>query len=283
MRIFNYSYKPLVFIFSVILIAACEPEPKTEEPKKEAKTSIDDDKVTPQLHYTLVNVVPHDSSAFTEGLVFHEGNLYESTGAPNNMPNTRSTIGIVNTSTGKLDVKIEIDRKTYFGEGIQILNGKIYQLTYQNQTGFVYSLKNFKQIAQFSYPNKEGWGLTTDGSQLIMSDGSSTLTYIDPETYQITKKQVVTELGYEVFSLNELEYVDGFIYANIWMTNRIVKINEKSGEVVAAADLTHLYEQAAKRYPALNEMNGIAYEPKTKHFFVTGKMWATMFELQLSE
>lgn len=267
---------------AALIFLGCKEEVKTESKPTQNTSSAELDKVTPELHYSLVSVLPHDSSAFTEGLLFNDGKLYESTGAPNNIAGTRSTVGIVDLKTGKLDVKIEIDRNTYFGEGIQILNGKIFQLTYQNQICFVYNLKNFKQVAQFNYPNKEGWGLTTDGKELIMSDGSSQLTYIDVDSYQITKKQIVSEQGYEVFNLNELEYVDGYIYANVWMTNRIVKIDASTGNVIAAADLTALVEQARKRNANISEMNGIAYNPQNKHFYITGKMWSSMYELQFA-
>lgn len=282
--------KQLISARTILCVAALFGLIACNEPVKEKQTSNQpetaqqpEEEVVPALQFSLVKVHPHDSSAFTEGLFFYQGKLYESTGSPNNIPSTRSTIGIVNKSTGILDVKIEIDKRTYFGEGAQIVNGKLFQLTYQNQTGFVYDAKTFKKLSQFNYPNKEGWGLTTDGTSLIMSDGSSQITFIDPDNFAITKKLIVTESGYECFNLNELEYLEGFIYANIWMTNRIVKIDAATGKIVASADMSNLFEQARRRYPALSEMNGIAYDPESKHFFVTGKMWATMYELDFTK
>jgi glutamine cyclotransferase len=255
-------------------------EPTTHQaetkPVKEAEI-----KETPSIQYTLVARHPHDTTAYTEGLLMHEGKLYESTGAPTHLAQTRSTIGLVDRQTGKLQIKAEIDRKIYFGEGMLILNNKVYQLTYQNQVGFIYDFKNFNRIGQFSYQNKEGWGMTTEGKHLIFSDGTCNLTFLDPETLQQVKTLAVTEGGYEVYQLNELEYINGFIYANIWMTNRIVKIDPANGQVVAALDLTPLFEQSKTRYAGLNEMNGIAFDVSTGNVLVTGKLWPDLYELKL--
>jgi len=247
----------------------------------EKKVALDEDTETPVLSYSVVAVHRHDSSAYTEGLFFNEGKLYESTGAASNVPGTRSTIGLADLKSGKLNVKVELDKDTYFGEGIQVLDNKIYMLTYTNQTCFVFDAKNYNRINQFSYPNKEGWGMTTDGEQLIFSDGTCNLTFVSPQTFSVVKTMPVTEGGYELVHLNELEYVNGFIYANVWLTNRIVKIDAATGKVVAALDLNSLTEQARKRYPNQHEMNGIAVNPETGHLFVTGKMWTSVYELKL--
>jgi len=238
-------------------------------------------KVTPLLTYTIVTTHPHDVTAYTEGLLFYEGQLFESTGAPTHLSQTRSAVGIVDLNTGKFDKKIEIDRKIYFGEGILVLNNKLYQLTYQNQIAFIYDVKNFKQIGQFKYQNREGWGLTTEGQHLIMSDGTSVLTYLDPQNYSQVRQLEVTENGYAVDHLNELEYVNGFIYANVWLTNRIVKIDPSNGEVVGAIDCTRLFEMAAKKDGGLNELNGIAYNPANGHLYLTGKLWPEIYEISL--
>lgn len=139
------------------------------------------------IEYSVNRTYPHSIDSYTEGLLFHDNKLFESTGSPENYPNTRSVIGIVDLKTGSIDVKIEIDRNKYFGEGILIFNNKLYQLTYKNQLGFIYDLQSFKQIRTFNYSNIEGWGMTTDGSSIIMSDGTNFLTYWDPDSLQLKK------------------------------------------------------------------------------------------------
>lgn len=235
----------------------------------------------PQIHYSIINRHPHDVTAFTEGFLFHEGMLLESTGSPDNLPETESVIGIVDLKTGKIDKKVELDRDIYFGEGIVVLNNKLYQLTYKNQIGFYYDAKTFKKLGQFNYENKEGWGMTTDGSSLIMSDGTHQLTYLDPFSLKPSKKLTVTENDFFVQHLNELEYVDGFIYANIWLTNSIVKIDASTGKVVGKMDLTGLTNEVKVTHPQIAELNGIAYNPENGHLYVTGKMWPTTYELKL--
>lgn len=260
------------------LITACGTEHPTAPEKK---VVVEEEPETPSLSYSVVAVHNHDSSAYTEGLYFDQGKLFESTGAASNVPGTRSTIGIVDRKKGQLQVKVELDKSTYFGEGIQVFENKIYMLTYTNQTCFVFDAKTYNRINQFSYPNKEGWGMTTDGKQLIFSDGTCNLTFVSPDNFSVLKTLPVTEGGYELLNLNELEFVNGFIYANVWLTNRIVKIDASNGKVVATLDLTSLVERARKRYPNQHELNGIAIDPATGHLFVTGKMWAVLYELKL--
>jgi glutamine cyclotransferase len=180
---------------------------------------------TPIINYAVTHYFAHDTSLFTEGLLFHNGQLFESTGSPDELPQTKSVVGISDLETGKFNTKIEIDKSKFFGEGIVFLNNKLYQLTYKNQVGFIYDAKTFKQIGQFKYSNKEGWSLTTDGTYLIMSDGTNNLTYLDPVNFSPIKTLSVTEKGYPVDKLNELECIKGFIYANIWMSDFIVKID----------------------------------------------------------
>ncbi|PSK90624.1 glutaminyl-peptide cyclotransferase [Taibaiella chishuiensis] len=223
---------------------------------------------------------PHDTTLFVEGFLVHEGKVYESTGAPDNIPFTRSLIGILNLKTGKLDEKIEIDRNIYFGEGIVLLNNKIYQLTYQNQKGFIYDATTFKRTGEFSYANKEGWGFTTDGQKLIMSDGSATLTFLNPDNQQVTGTLTVKENGNPVNNLNELEYIKGFIYANIWMTNYIVKIDPATGNIVGKLNMNDLSNDARTKYRNAQEMNGIAYDAAADKIYVTGKMWPTIYEVE---
>jgi glutaminyl-peptide cyclotransferase len=246
-------------------------------------TSTPPRKNVPKIEYQVIRSYPHDVTAFTEGFLFNNGQLYESTGAPEDMPQTRSLFGVVDLATGKIDVKAEIDRKKYFGEGISILNGKVYQLTYQTKKGFVYDATTFKQLSEFSFSNNEGWGMTTDGTNLIMSDGTNQLTYLNPSTLQVVKTLSVTENGYAKDYVNELEYVDGFVYANIWPSNVIVKINLADGTVVGSADMSALANEARAINPNSCEMNGIAYNPATGTFLLTGKMWPKIYEVSFGK
>jgi glutaminyl-peptide cyclotransferase len=270
-------------IAAIVLMSACSAlffsceDAKMEEPTTVQPKS----KPTPLISYSLVNTFPHDTVSFTEGFLFHEGKLFESSGGMDYLPQSRSAFGIVDLEKGKWDVKAELDKTTFFGEGIVVLKDKIYQVTYHNQTGFVYDAKTFKKINQFNYRNKEGWGLTTDGKYIIMSDGTFNLTYFDPETLQEVKVVAVTESGYGFDHLNELEYIKGFIYANVWMTNNIVKINPETGEVVGRIELDELTIKAKAKNPRSLEMNGIAYDSISDKLLVTGKMWPYIYEIKM--
>ncbi len=233
------------------------------------------------MNYEVVNTFPHDTSAFTEGLLLHQGQLYESTGSPTEMPRTRSLIGTVDLKTGKINEKIELDRSKYFGEGMVILHDKIYQLTYTTKVGFVYDAKTFKKLQEFTFPSQEGWGLTTDGTHLIMSDGTSQLTYLDPTTFK-TVKTLQVKFNYDpLVNLNELEYIKGVIYANIYTTNSIVRIDEATGQATGILDLTALTNQVKSKYPSALELNGIAFNQAAGTIYVTGKFWPSIFELKI--
>lgn len=236
-------------------------------------------KYVPVLNYSLTNSYPHDMNAFTEGFVFHNKELYESTGATPELAQTRSLFGVVDLKTGIINKKVELDRQKYFGEGIAFLNGKVYQLTYKTKIGFVYDASTFKKSGQFVLPTEEGWGLTTDGKRLIMSDGTNTLTYLDPATLQVVRSLPVSENNYAKDYLNELEYINGYIYANVWTTNTIVKIDTASGKVVAKLDLTSLANEAKNLHRGSLEMNGIAFDSISKKVYVTGKMWPKIYEI----
>ncbi|MES2761275.1 MAG: glutaminyl-peptide cyclotransferase [Bacteroidota bacterium] len=274
----KYNIKSFLYIISgVALLSSCEPDKPNEVVPP---TVVKEVPAIPAINFSLVNQYPHDITSFTEGLLFHDNKLFESTGAPDNSPQTRSLFGTVDMKTGKIDVKAEIDRNIYFGEGIVALNGKIFQVTWKNQTGFIYDAKTFKNIGKFSYTNREGWGLTTDGKSLIMSDGTSYLTYIDPVSFNVTKRLDVAENGYVLEHLNELEYIKGFIYANVWMTNTIVKIDPNTGDVVGKMDLSDLSYQSKTQNPNALEMNGIAYDSISDKILVTGKFWPTIYEIK---
>lgn len=237
---------------------------------------------TPVINYTVTNYFAHDTSLFTEGFLFHNEQLFESTGSPKELLQTKSLIGITDLATGKFDVKIEIDKNKYFGEGIVFFKNKLYQLTYTNQFGFIYDGKTFKEVGQFKYSNIEGWGLTTDGISLIMSDGTSKLTYLDPEKLTPLKTLEITEQGYPIDKLNELEFIKGFLYANIWKNDIIVKIDPSSGHVVGKLDMSSLTSEAKRINPNAEVLNGIAYDSTTDKIYVTGKLWPTIYQIQFA-
>lgn len=264
----------ICILILVSIISGCK---DNSQPKKKRKSPND----IPQIYYTVVNEFPHSTKSFTEGLLFHNKDLFESTGSPENLPETKSVFGILNLETGEIDVKQELNRNKYFGEGIAIFNNKVYQLTYHKQTCFVYDLETFENVAKFIYPNKEGWGLTTDGKNLIMSDGTDELSYINPENFEIIKTLNVAANNYAIDYLNELEYIKGYIYANVWPTNKIIRIDPKNGHVIGIMDLTSLQAIALSNNPEIDVTNGIAYDSITGNIFITGKMWSKIYELEI--
>jgi glutamine cyclotransferase len=266
-----------VIVLTIASCSSCDPELKKDP---DIKVVVDEKPAIPTLEYTIVSTLPHDTTAYTEGLLIHDNKLFESTGSPDHMPEIKSVLGIVDMKTGKLDAKIELDKKVYpFGEGMVILNGKIYQVTYKEQTGFIYDLKTYKKISQFNYANAEGWGLTTDGTHVIMSDGSNKLTYFDQDMKPL-KTLEITENGYASEGLNELEYIKGFIYANVWMTGFVVKIDPKTGNVVAKINFTPINYDIREGQPNRQEMNGIAYDSIGDKIYITGKLWPKIYEVK---
>jgi len=221
----------------------------------------------------VVNVYPHDPEAYTQGLVFHEGFLYEGTGLRGH-----STIRKVELKTGKI-LKSHRLPPEYFGEGIVIFGNKVIQLTWQSHTGFIYDLQSFRLLGTFSYPT-EGWGITCDGKYLIMSNGTATLFFLDPQTYKIMKQTEVRDRGNIVQNINELEYIKGEIYANVWGTSYIVRISPRTGQVLGWVDLRSLYQYVGTGRN-IDVLNGIAYDAKNDRLFVTGKYWPNIFEIRL--
>lgn len=268
----------LSLVVTSLIISSCNP---TDKPKEVVTPPVEiNEPEIAAINFSVVKEYPHDMTSFTEGFLFHNNKLFESTGASPGLPQTRSLFGIVDTATGKIDVKAELDKTIYFGEGMVILKGKVFQVTYKNQKGFIYDAKNFKNLGEFSYTNKEGWGLTTDGKSIIMSDGTSYLTYIDPDSFKVTRILEVAENDRIVENLNELEFIKGFIYSNIWMTNTIVKIDPSTGDVVGKMDLSDLAYQSKTKNPDALEMNGIAYDSISNKVLVTGKLWPTIYEIK---
>lgn len=278
-KYYKMNYLKIITAFVIAsILSSCETD-KPKDIKKIDTSTVIEVPQTPVISYSLVNTYPHDINAFTEGFLFYEGKLFESTGAPENLPLTKSLFGIVDLKNGKIDTKVEIDKSIYFGEGISILNNKIYQLTYKNQTAFVYDVKTYKQIGKFSFQNKEGWGLTNDGKNLIMSDGSNYLTFFD-QNFNVTKTLDVSENGYAVDYLNELEYIKGYIYANIYQSHEIVKIDPATGNVVGKIDITNLFQTSKTKNINSLETNGIAFDSISNKVLVTGKMWPNIYEIQ---
>ncbi len=227
---------------------------------------------TPVQGYKILNTYLHDPTAFTEGLLFKDGFLYESTGQ-----NGSSDVRKVNLETGAVIEKHPLPADK-FGEGLSYLNGNFYQLTWLSKTAYVYS-SSLKLLKTLPY-DTQGWGLTTDGKSLIQSDGSSTIYYRNASNFKIVKRFKVTDAGKPIEQLNELEWVNGEIWANVWMTDRIARINPNTGKVNAWVDLTGLKPKFGAGDPGA-VLNGIAYDPATKRVFVTGKYWAFLYEIEI--
>jgi len=225
--------------------------------------------------YRVINKFPHDVNAYTQGLVFENGMMYEGTGQ-----NGRSEIRYVDFKNNKIERSQKLDN-TVFGEGVAIVGNKAYQLSWQNRKGFVYDKNTFKLIKEFNYTT-EGWGLCYDGSHLILSDGTSTLYFYDPETFSLSRKLQVADNSSCVSLLNELEYISGEIWANVYQSDNIVRIDPKTGEVKGRINLEGLLTPEEKMNGA-DVLNGIAYDAATNKIYVTGKLWPWIFEVELEK
>ena len=225
--------------------------------------------------YQVVNSYPHDPEAFLQGLVWHDGGFYESTG----LEQGRSSLRRVEFPSGEVRRIIRLEPHL-FGEGLALVGDRLIQLTWQNQRGFVYDRETFRRLGDFAYQG-EGWGLTYDGRHLIMSNGTDTLTYLDPQTFQPARRLRVTLDGRPVTSLNELEFIEGEVWANVWQSDRVVRIDPATGQVTSYLDLTGLLRPEL-RTGAEDVLNGIAYDPQHKRIFVGGKLWPRLFEIRLT-
>lgn len=222
--------------------------------------------------YSIVKTYPHDSNAFTEGLVYQDGVLYESTGLVG-----QSSLRRVDLETGETLQSVSLTGDS-FGEGITIFGDKIIQLTWLNYKGFVYNKTSFDELQQFSYEG-EGWGLTHDDTRLIMSNGSAMLTFLDPTTFKVVRTVEVTDDGVPLTNLNELEYINGAVYANVWFQDRIAIINIQTGNVTGWINLAGIYP--AENANPDNVLNGIAFDATSNRLFVTGKRWTQLFDIKL--
>jgi glutamine cyclotransferase len=223
--------------------------------------------------YEVLGGYPHDRGAYLQGLVWHDGGFYESTGL-----NGESSLRRVAFPSGDVLQKTELSRE-YFAEGLALVGDRLIQLTWRTQKGFVYDRETFGLISDFKY-NTEGWGLTYDGVSLIMSDGSDTLFFLEPDTYEPYRAVKVTMAGRSVQDLNELEWINGQIWANVWQTNYIVRIDPESGNVVGVLDMKGLLPSDV-RTGNEDVLNGIAYDESTGRIFVSGKRWPTLFEIRV--
>lgn len=236
------------------------------------------------LKYTIINTFPHDTAAYTQGLEFYRDTLFEGTGNGQGASGKKGISSLRKTDyrTGKIYKKVELAEK-FFGEGITVLNNKVYQLTYKNNEGYVYNADTFKKEKTFPYfKNMEGWGLTTDGTNLYMTDSTENIHILDPNTFQPIGSIFVYSLDSKIKAVNELEWVNGKIYGNVYQKDAIAVINPKNGAVEAIINLADLKKKITQRIDT-DVLNGIAYNTKTKTFFVTGKNWDKMFEIKVSE
>ncbi|NLO19976.1 MAG: glutaminyl-peptide cyclotransferase [Ignavibacteria bacterium] len=289
-RIVFLIYNIVILCIFPFVLTSCSSEQKESsfkenksfsqnESKKEEKTELDqkEEIALKTKHYKakVVRTFPHDSSAFTQGFLFHNGSLFESTGLK-----FLSTLKQIDLEHNKVLKSISIPGN-YFAEGIAIVGNKIYLLTWESNTCLVYDLKTFKEITTFNYYG-EGWGLTFDGNSLIMSDGTNNLRFVSPEDFQILRTLSVQDGNRPIHNLNELEYINGEIWANVWMSDNIVKIDPNNGKVLAWIDLGSLYDYIDKER-RIDVLNGIAFDKETKRIFVTGKLWPLIFEITIEE
>jgi glutamine cyclotransferase len=238
-----------------------------------ARSSSDRTAHPPEYTFEVVNRFPHDATAFTQGFAYYGGYFYEGTGR-----NGKSSLRQVRIESGEVVRKVDLPQE-FFGEGIAVLGDKIFQLTWLSHTGFVYDFKTFQKLRSFQYDG-EGWGLATDGRDLLLSDGSSDIRILDADTFRVKRRLKVHEGSVAVAQLNELEFVEGEIYANVWHSERIARISPRTGEVVGWINLSGLlgpfYHLDAEAV-----LNGIAYDAEHKRLFVTGKLWPGIFEIRI--
>jgi glutamine cyclotransferase len=237
------------------------------------------DEKVPVYNYEIVKAYPHDTSAFTQGLVVYNGFFYEGTGGRRSDP-FHSTLRKVEIDTGKVLQKSDLAGE-YFGEGITILKDKIYQLTWQENKAFVYDVNDFKLLQELHY-STEGWGITHDGTNLYMSDGSHLIRVLNPDTFDVIRTiAVLDERGKPILELNELEYIKGEIWANIWQKGWIIRIDPATGKLLGRIDLNKLAEQQMNASPTADVLNGIAYDEASGRIFITGKRWNQVFEIKV--
>lgn len=267
----------ILVLMTVIVLAALwyfrsSPHPEPETPSQTAAAAPASAPDAPErLKVKVLSTRPHDPEAFTQGLVLDSNALFESTGL-----NGKSSLREVDLQTGAVKRKVDVPAE-YFAEGLALVDGHLIQLTWQEEKAFVYNRSDFQKVGEFRYDG-EGWGLCHDGTRLVMSDGSDRLTFRDPKTFAVQSIINVTLEGKPAYQLNELECVDGVVYANVWRTDNILRIDPKDGRVTGVIDASGLLTPEEKR--KADVLNGIAWNPRTKTFLITGKDWPKMFEVQ---
>jgi glutamine cyclotransferase len=275
---FYTMMKYRLFCLAVCLLPglACQEQQHSEEPVSAAVTEArpaPEWKAHGWLGYEVIRELPHDPRAFTQGLLLSGGDWIESTGGYGT-----TSLRRVEKATGKVLVKRDLTER-FFGEGVAEWNGKLYQLTWESQQGFIYDAETLERLGRFDYRG-EGWGLTSDGDFLIMSNGSDRLRYLDPITFRVVREVTVRLGGKPVDLLNELEFIEGEIFANVWHSETILRINPVDGSVTGVIDLTGIDAKEKRRDPE-HVLNGIAYDPVTRELFVTGKCWPKIYQIRL--
>lgn len=274
-----------ILILLVLLMFSCNGSSGENKNNSVNKTPTTNGSTTtnsaiPTYTFEVVNEYKHDPRAFTQGLVFHEGVLYEGTGGDETDDYFASSLRKVEIESGKVLQKYDLADE-FFGEGIVILKDKIYQLTWRSGVGFVYNLSDFKLLQEFRYTG-EGWGLTTDGTNLIMSDGTHVIRIVDPQTFKTIRTIVVKdEDGKPLYRLNELEFVKGEIWANVWQQAKIARLDPKDGKLLGWIDLTKLETEQRKKSKRADVLNGIAYDAENEKIYVTGKLWENLYEIKV--
>lgn len=247
------------------------PAPERETPSQAAAAAASAPDAPQRLKVKVLSTRPHDPEAFTQGLVLDGTTMFESTGL-----NGKSSLREVDPQTGKVRRKVDVPAE-YFAEGLALADGRLIQLTWKEEKAFVYDRSDFRKLSEFRYDG-EGWGLCSDGTRLVMSDGSDRLTFRDPKTFAVQSIVNVSLAGKPATELNELECVDGAVYANVWQTDDILRIDPKDGRVTAVIDASGLLTSEERQ--KTDVLNGIAWNPATKTFLITGKLWPRMFEVQ---
>jgi glutaminyl-peptide cyclotransferase len=266
----KFRVATLLLSISATILVSCGDSGKPESPNAKKTDST-------QLEYTVLSVLPHNPEAYTQGLVVHNGKILESTGQ-----NGTSWIAEVNPGSGDHNKKVILD-KQYFGEGITVLNNKIYQLTYTTKIGFVYDVGTYKKLKEFEFDPaiRQGWGITHDAKNLIVSDGTDKIHFLDTTTLKVIRSLPVRDGNQAVDNVNELEFIDGYIFANIYQTNRIIKIDPATGKVVGKMDLSAIGNEIRSMYPNADVLNGIAYDRNSKALLLTGKLWPKAYLIRI--
>jgi glutamine cyclotransferase len=276
---------PLFALGFLFVLAACNnsPQPAGELPGQ-STTNLP---APASFQVNTVNIYPHDTSSYVQGLEVYKGKLYESTGGKPGVNPYESRISTIDLPSGKRTAT-QLLSKEYFGEGISIFQDKLYQVTWTERKGFIYNPATLQKTGEFAIKT-EGWGLTHDSTYLILSDGSSNLYFIDPSDFKTARILSVTDEYGPVNNLNELEFINGYVYANRWQTNYILKIDPSNGQVVARADLSNLLDSMKKQYFPDTDynngdsvLNGIAYDPASGKIYLTGKLWPVVLEVQFN-